>query len=241
MSSTYGRNACAVFTTYDPAGYCFPPTEKAAVARCTAMFDLRSACTNFVAVPKSADRPFPLGRLDDSQRHKVRLWTPYLLDMGRFGALDLSGMLRLNSGLSYSLRANGEALSDIQLARAAAAGYANEPNGGTQTIYFGERGSETFEGFAVADFHVGYNVPVFRSVRPYVKFELLNAFNNQKLTSFDTTVAANWDGPLDSLGLPTTFIKGPRFGQASRNGDFPGWRTGQAGGRAVVGAVGLRV
>ncbi len=188
----------------------------------------------------SADRHYPVGRLDDFQRHKVRLWTTYLLDIGRFGALDVSGMLRLNSGLTYSLRANGEALSDIQIARAAAAGYANEPNGGTQTIYFGERGSESFEGFAVADLNVGYNVPVFKSVRPYLKFELLNVFNNQTLTSFDTTVAANWNGPLDSLGLPTTFTRGPRFGQASRNGDFPAWRTGQTGGRAFLVAAGLR-
>ena len=149
-------------------------------------------------------------------------------------------MWRSNSGLTYSLRANGEDLSDIQLARAEAAGYANEPNGGTQTIYFGERGSESFAGFGVADFAIGYSVPVWTSLRPYLKFELLNAFNTQTLIAFDTTITANWDGPVDALGIPTTFTRGPRFGQANSNIDFPNWRTGQTGSRAFLVALGLR-
>src|SRR5690606_25855041 len=50
MSSTYGRNACAVFTTYEPAGYRFPFTVNGAVARCTVIPARISAFTNFVAV-----------------------------------------------------------------------------------------------------------------------------------------------------------------------------------------------
>jgi Carboxypeptidase regulatory-like domain/TonB dependent receptor len=188
----------------------------------------------------NAERHFPTGRLDDFQRHKARVWSTYLVDMGRFGSLDVSALYRFNSALTYSLRANGERLSDFQIARAEALGYANEPNGGTQTIYFGERGTESFKGWGVADVNLGYNVPVFRSLRPYVKFELLNAFNNQKLVTFDTTIAANWNGPLDALGVPTTFTRGPRFGQASRNADFPSWRTGLSGGRAFLVRLGLR-
>jgi hypothetical protein len=188
----------------------------------------------------NAERHFPAGRLDDFQRHKLRVWTTYLVDMGRFGALDVSALYRYNSGLTYSLRANGEPLSDLQLARAEALGYANEPNGGTQTIYFGERGSESFAGFGVVDLNLGYNVPVFKSLRPWVKFELLNAFNNQQLIGYDTTIAADWAGPLDSLGLPTTYTKGPRFGQAARNADYPNWRTGLTGSRAFLVAAGFR-
>jgi outer membrane receptor protein involved in Fe transport len=188
----------------------------------------------------SPERNFPEGRLDDFQRHKVRLWTTYIVDMGRFGDLDLSALWRYNSGLTYSLRALGEDLSDTQLARAAAAGYVNEPNGGTQTIYFGERGSETFPGYGVADFGVGYNIPIWGTARPYVKFEVLNAFNNQKLIGFDTTLAANWNGPVDALGIPTTFSRGQRFGQANSNTSYPTWRTGQNGSRAFLMALGLR-
>ncbi len=187
----------------------------------------------------SAERNFPVGRLDDFQRHKVRLWTTYLVDMER-GDLDVSALWRYNSGLTYSLRATGEDLSDIQYARAAAAGYVNDPNGGTQTIYFSERGTETFPGFGVADFSVGYRIPVWESLEPYLKVELLNAFNNQKLITFDTTVSANWNGPVDALGIPTTFTRGTRFGQANSNTSYPNWRTGQNGSRAFLVALGFR-
>ena len=87
-------------------------------------------------------------------------------------------------------------------------------------------------GYGVADFSLGYSIPVWGSVRPYLKFELLNAFNNQKLIAFDTTITANWNGPVDALGIPTTFTRGPRFGQANSNVNFPSWRTGQSGSRA---------
>ena len=188
----------------------------------------------------SADRNFPYGRLDDFQRHKIRAWTTYLLEVGRFGTVDLSALWRYNSGLTYSLRATGEDLSDIQLARAEAAGYVNEPNAGAQTIYFGERGTQAFEGFGIADFSVGYSLPVFRTVRPYLKFEALNAFNNQKLIGFDTTLSANWSGPVDALGIPTTYTQGPRFGQANSNVNYPSWRTGNSGSRAFLLAAGVR-
>ncbi len=188
----------------------------------------------------SAARNFPYGRVDDFQRHKVRAWTTYLVDIGRFGSLDLSGMWRYNSGLSYSLRAQGEDLSDIQFARAEAAGYVNEPNGGTQTIYFGERGSESFPGYGLVDFSIGYSTPVWGTVKPYFKFEMLNAFNNQKLIGYDTTVFANWNGPVDALGIPTTFTRGPQFGQANANISYPTWRSGLSGSRAFLIAMGVR-
>jgi hypothetical protein len=50
---TCGRNAWAVFTRYEPAGYDFPPTVNAAVARWTTMPVLINALMNFVAVGKS--------------------------------------------------------------------------------------------------------------------------------------------------------------------------------------------
>ncbi len=53
MSITCGRNACAVFTMSEFAGYCLPLTVNDAVARCTVMPDLMSALTNRTAVPKS--------------------------------------------------------------------------------------------------------------------------------------------------------------------------------------------
>ncbi len=53
MSRTCARNACAVFTTYEPAGYFFPPTVNASFERWTVTPVATSALTNFVAVRKS--------------------------------------------------------------------------------------------------------------------------------------------------------------------------------------------
>jgi hypothetical protein len=188
----------------------------------------------------TAARNFPEGRLPSFQRHKLRLWTTYNLGVGRFGGVDLSALWRYNSGLTYSLLAEGVPLSDIQLARAEAAGYAGLPNGGEQDLYFGARGSEQFDGYGLMDFSVNYSIPVWRSLRPYLKFDLLNAFNNQKLIGFDTTVDPDYDGPVDGLGLPLNYVKSPNFGKADSNGDYPAWRTGQNGGRTFLAAFGFR-
>ena len=50
---TCGRNACAVFTTYEPAGYDLPAAWNAWLARCTTTPDLSKALTKRVAVGKS--------------------------------------------------------------------------------------------------------------------------------------------------------------------------------------------
>ena len=49
----------------------------------------------------------------------------------------------------------------------AAAGYPDLPS--TQSVFFGERGSESFKGYGVVDLSVSYNVPVLKSVRPVAK------------------------------------------------------------------------
>jgi hypothetical protein len=53
MSSTCGRKAWSVFTTYEPARYVRPATLNEAVARITSIPFSSSASTNFVAVGKS--------------------------------------------------------------------------------------------------------------------------------------------------------------------------------------------
>jgi hypothetical protein len=87
---------------------------------------------------------------------------------------------------------------------------------------------------------VNYGIPVWRTVRPYVKVEVLNALNNQKLIGYDTVVRADPNSPRDAMGLPTGYTQGPRFGQATRNLDYPTWRPGFDGGRTVLLAFGLR-
>ena len=184
------------------------------------------------------ERNFPTGRLNDFQRHKVRLWAIYSQGLGRFGTLDVAPILRAGSGRAFSLFAADVPLSDIQLARNP--GYARLPGGGTQTLFFGERGSETFEGYALFDLALTYRIPVFRTVSPWVKLEVLNVTNNQKVFEWNTTVTPDPNSPLDEHGLPTGFVRGSNFGRATANTHYPVWRPGFTGGRTFLIATGVR-
>src|SRR5688572_12080975 len=77
MSSMCGRNACAVLTTRELAGYLLPPTVNGAVARWTTMPVLISALANFVAVRKSRcsdEMMYPRG----SRSSRLRMMLAYL-------------------------------------------------------------------------------------------------------------------------------------------------------------------
>jgi hypothetical protein len=180
-------------------------------------------------------RSNPGGRLDDFQRSKVRIWADYDLSLKQYGSVHIAPIYRYNSGATYSLSVSGVALSAIQAARNP--GYATTP---TQTLFFGARGSESFKGFALFDMALTYDVPVWRKASPWIKVESFNLFNNQKLISWNRTIAVDPASDKDENGLPTGYIKGPQFGTATANSNYPGPRAGLDGGRMVDVAVGFR-
>src|SRR5262249_45587245 len=104
----------------------------------------------------------------------------------------------------------------------------------------GDRGSQEFPGSGVLDFAAAYNIPVFRSVKPYVHFDVYNLFNNEKLIGFNTTVRQDPASPKDALGLATGYIKSANFGKAQNNNNFPLPYSGLTGGRTFQMALGLR-
>ena len=166
------------------------------------------------------NRYFPFGRLDNFQRHKIRLWGIYNLDLGTGGVVDIGAIWRYNSGRAYSLRANGVPPSRTQLVLLASAGYVDIPE--PRTVYFsGGRGSETFDGYGLLDVAVNYSIPVWDSLSPWIKFELFNALNNDKQIFGDTTVTLDPDSPVDEFGIPTGFTRGPRFGEPTSVDHFP--------------------
>jgi hypothetical protein len=180
-------------------------------------------------------RSFPGGHLDDVQRHKVRVWVTYQLDLGRFGSLDVAPLYRYNSAKTYSLVASVP-LTPAQIA--GNPGYARLP--ASQTIFFGARGSQFFADYQLLDVAVTYAVPVWHSLRPWMKVEVLNALNNQKLISWNTSVTADTAGTKDGNGLPVNYIKGTAFGTASGPASYPRPRPGLDGGRAVLASFGVR-
>jgi Carboxypeptidase regulatory-like domain len=181
---------------------------------------------------------YPDGRLNNFERGRLRAWSIYTFGMGRAGDLSLSGLWRYDTGQVYSIRVNGVAPTPQQLAILRSAGYADAPS--SSSVYYGERGSQTFPGYGLLDFDLNYNVPTVGSVRPWVKFDVFNLLNNDKLISFNTTYRQDPNSPLDALGLRTSVIQGPQFGQATSQANFPRPFGGADGGRTFRVAVGLR-
>ena len=126
---------------------------------------------------------------------------------------------RYDSPLSFSYVATGVPLTDIQ--EAALDGLCQHAVD-RRTLFFGGRGGQLFpNGSHLFDLAATYSLPILRSLRPYVKLDMRNVFNRTPLISYDTTVDPDFDGPLDSLGLPTEFVRGPNFGQATGTDDYP--------------------
>jgi hypothetical protein len=165
----------------------------------------------------SAARNYPEGRLQDFQRSRLRTWTVYTFNMRQAGNLSLSGLWRVDSGRVYSLVARNQAITAQQRAILAAAGYPDVPSANGNHVFFAERGSEMFKGYGVLDTSINYDIPVFRTLRPWLKFDIYNLFNNRKLIAWNTTINQNRTGPLDNLGLATTYTKTATFGTATGN------------------------
>jgi hypothetical protein len=185
------------------------------------------------------DRLMPGGRLDAYQQHKLRLYGVLMQPLGRFGAIDVAPLWRVNSGTTYSLTTTIP-IPQAQLARNP--GYpANEISPLVrETVYFGDRGAGEFKGYGVVDLAVTYRIPAWRTVTPWAKVEVYNALNNQKQIAWDRTIAIDPAGGLDANGIPVAYLQGPRFGQVTADNQYPQPFLGQNGGRAFKLAFGLR-
>ncbi len=85
-----------------------------------------------------------------------------------------------------------------------------------------------------------YNIPVFRTLRPYLNLTIYNALNNQKLIQWNTTVSQDTTTPVDGNGLRTGYRPGANFGKATANTQFPVPSIGGTGGRTWRIAAGFR-
>ncbi len=146
----------------------------------------------------------------------------------------------MNSGTTYSLIAANVPLSAVELARNP--GYpVNDISPSTaQSLYYGDRGQYPFKGFGLLDLAATYGIPVWKSARPWIKVELFNLLNDQKLIKWNTTVTPDPNSPKDANGLPTGYIQGSNFGKATQDNNFPQPLPGTNGGR-LFRMVGHRV
>ncbi len=156
-------------------------------------------------------RSEPMGTLNDFQEHKVRLSATYGLSLGRAGTFDFGLIWRYDSPTTFSYVATAVPLSPQQIARDP--GYALRPT--SQTLYFGDRGIGEFNATSLFDVAVTYRIPIWKSLEPWVKFQVFNVLNDDTLATFNTGITANQAGPKDADGLPLEFTKGPNFGKAT--------------------------
>jgi len=165
----------------------------------------------------SEARHYPAGRLNQYEKDRVRAFTTYDVGLGKGGRASLGLLYRYDSPQAFSYAANGVSLSSVQ--RSLGAAYAGLPT--TQTVFFGGRGTGLFKTAHLFDLALNYELPVWKTARPWFKAELRNVFNAQPLISYDTTISPDPTSPVDALGLATGFIQGPNFGKAVRNADTP--------------------
>lgn len=210
----------------------------------------RSAIADYPeALPEN--RFYPTGHLFDFQRHRLRAWTIYDLHLGRAGDVSLSGLWRVDSGRTFSFLTRNSGPTATQVALETAAGYAT--TSGAYNVFYDSRGTGQFAGYGLFDTSVQYNIPVFKSLRPWARFDVYNLFNNDKLIAWNTTitgVSARNGGPVDQYGIPTTYTKSSTFGTATgdtvTNGSisgipaYPQWVGGSNGGRTLRAAIGFR-
>lgn len=181
---------------------------------------------------------YPSGRLSSFQRHKLHLWSTYALDFGSAGSGSVSGLWRYNSALMYTLRSVRPTITAVQAGILDDLGYPDTPGG--QTLFYSLPGSESFAGYGLVDLSGVYQVPIFRSIRPRIELDVFNVFNNQKLISWNTSIAPDPATPTDALGLRTGYVKNPSFGAPTGNTSYPVPFAGQTGGRTFRLAVGVR-
>src|SRR5581483_117431 len=190
------------------------------------------------AYTPEANRFYPNGNLPSYEQNRVRAWGIYTQPMERFGTVSVSGLWRIDSAQVYSLAQTNVPLTSTQRTILKNAGYPDAP--GNSTLYFADRGSELFNGYGAVDLDINYDIPIFKTVKPWVKLDIYNLLNNDKLISYNTTVRQDPSSPLDALGYRTGYVKGAQFGQATSNTQFIPIPVGGTGLRTVLLAVGVR-
>jgi hypothetical protein len=165
-------------------------------------------------------RQDPTGNLTGFERHKLRWITNLNIPAGRLGLFSIGTIFNFDSGAPYSFSVANFPYSAIQLSHDP--GYASTPpNGNRMTLYFGDRGSQTFGSQSRVDLAAMWEVPVFKELAPYVRFSCTNLFNSQQHT-YNTSIRANNKAtdPKDANGLPTTFTPRATFGTVTSSSQY---------------------
>jgi hypothetical protein len=138
------------------------------------------------AYPEYADLAWndPIGPLSADQRHKVRLWGIWDILDTEHHALSLSVLQSFFSGTPFSLAGGVDTLSIV-----GPLDYVTPPD--NVTYFFSDRGEFTFDDVTTTDLSLNYAFlwnALGRQIQVFLQPEVLNVFNEDTLTSFDTRI-----------------------------------------------------
>jgi hypothetical protein len=166
---------------------------------------------------RSTAQHYPVGTLNDFAENKIRVWTNYNLGLGRAGNLNLGLLMNHDSGRTWSAT-DTVGRTATQTAICNSIGYVDCFT--TQDLFFGQRGGVKFSDATTFDFTANYQLPIFKDFDLWIKLDMFNLLDDDTQTSGETDVTANFDGPLDALGLPTTFTPDADFRDGTANADY---------------------
>ncbi|MDA8017336.1 MAG: TonB-dependent receptor [Thermoanaerobaculia bacterium] len=159
---------------------------------------------------------YPTGNLNDYQEHKIRVWSNYNLDFGRIGNLNVGVLANYDSPRTSSTT-DTIALTAEQIAILDPL-YVDSP--ASQDIFFGERGNIEWDSVFTVDLSLNYQIPIVKDFELWLKADVFNIFDESAQIDGENGVSANFDGPLTTFGLPTTFTPDDDFGRATSNAHY---------------------
>jgi len=156
----------------------------------------------------------PMGYLNQDRRHRIRTWAGYNLatPIGRF---NISALESFDSGFAYSAVGTIDASgtnANFKYNGAAVTKYKKSALGTSHDYYFSKRGAFRSDSRFATDLSLNYFLPLRGTFELFLRGDLLNAFNTQKIvdpslinTDVITSrtggvVVYNADGSVKTLG-----------------------------------------
>jgi hypothetical protein len=150
----------------------------------------------------------PIGYLKQDQRHRAHIWIGYDVTLSR-GSLSVAMLQGIESGHAYS------AVAEIDPTRVVPGNPGCALNQIKNVPYFfSGRGAHRTDGLFSTDLSLTYEIPI-RSVRMFVKSDVMNVFNNATVIAPDTTVSvASAFNPFTQTPVEgTNYRRVPTFGK----------------------------
>ena len=197
---------------------------------------------------RQASWNYPEGYLTGDQRHRARIWLNYDLPT-KIGGFTFSLLENFDSGTRTSVDGSIDPSPyvDLKCPTGSTGGtgncYIEEPT--SISYFFGGRGNLSTDNITRTDLSLNYRLPI-KSVEVFVQLDLLNAFNERGVVSYDEEVLTNSDvtylapfNPFTTTPIEcpqgaaaatcqemgANYQKGPNFGKPNSEGDYQTPRT----------------